>query len=177
MSFYLRSSLEPGALVAAVPPVVARLDRDLPVDELRTMPAQVRENVAAERLISTLSASFALLATLLAGVGLYGVLAYTVSQRTRELGLRMALGADAGRVRRLVLAQVGRMTLIGGALGLAGALALGRLARSMLFQLEGHDPVVLAAAVAALAGVAFLAGWVPAWRASRVDPMTALRWE
>ena len=99
---------------AAIPAVIARLDPNLPVEDLKTMPQQVRENVFLDRFISMLSAAFALLATLLAAVGLYGVLAYTVAQRTREIGLRMALGADGPRVRGMVLRQVGWMTLIGG---------------------------------------------------------------
>ena len=128
-------------------------------------------------MISTLSASFALLATLLAAVGLYGVLAYTVAQRTREIGVRMALGADSGRVRMLVLKQVGLMTLIGGVIGIAAALALGRAAQSLLFELEGHDPTVVVLSAIALAAVAFAAGYIPALRASRVNPMQALRYE
>ena len=97
----------------------------------------MRENVFLDRMISTLSAAFAVLATLLAAVGLYGVLAYTVAQRTREIGVRMALGADAGAVRRMVLRQVAIMTVIGAVVGLAGAFALGRLAQSLLFRCKG----------------------------------------
>jgi ABC-type antimicrobial peptide transport system permease subunit len=156
---------------------MARLDPNLPVEVLRPLPQQIRENVYIDRLIGALSAAFALLATLLAAVGLYGVLAYTVAQRTREIGLRMALGADASRVRRMVLGQVGRMTLIGAGAGVAAALALGRTAESLLFQLQGRDPAVVLGATLTLALVAFAAGWVPAWRASRVEPMQALRYE
>ena len=144
---------------------------------LRTLPQQVRENVFLDRFISVLSAAFACLATLLAAVGLYGVLAYTVSQRTREIGLRMALGAAPGRVRAMVLRQVGVMVLIGGAIGLAAAVGLGRLAQSLLFQLQGSDPLVLAAAAVSLTLVALAAGFIPAHRASQVDPMSALRYE
>jgi ABC-type antimicrobial peptide transport system permease subunit len=128
-------------------------------------------------MISTLSASFAVLATLLAAVGLYGVLAYSVAQRTREIGVRMALGANSGNVRAMVLRQVGLMTAIGGVIGIAGALGLGQAARSLLYQLEGYDPVVMASAALVLAAVAFGAGFIPALRASRVDPMAALRYE
>jgi ABC-type antimicrobial peptide transport system permease subunit len=124
-----------------------------------------------------LSAAFACLATLLAAVGLYGVLAYTVSQRTREIGLRMALGAAPSRVRAMVMRQVGVMVLVGGAIGLAAAAGLGRLAQSLLFQLQGSDPIVLAGAAVSLTLVALAAGFIPAHRASQVDPMSALRYE
>jgi ABC-type antimicrobial peptide transport system permease subunit len=123
----------------AVGGVVARLDPNLPVEGLKTMPQQVRENIFLDRMISTLSAAFALLATGLAAVGLYGVLAYTVSQRTREIGLRMALGADGPRVRGMILKQVGWMTVIGGAIGVGGAYSLGRVAETLLFELKGYD--------------------------------------
>jgi predicted permease len=177
MSFYVRTSLPPEQLLPLVPRVVARLDANLPVVDLRTMRAQVRENVFLDRFVTVLSAAFAGLATLLAAVGLYGVLAYTVAQRTREIGLRMALGADPARVRGMVLGQVARMTAIGGTIGLAAAIGVGQLARSMLYGLEGHDPLAAAAAAAALVCVAFGAGLVPALRASQVDPIGALRYE
>ncbi|HVB38684.1 MAG TPA: ABC transporter permease [Vicinamibacterales bacterium] len=177
MYFFVRTAMDPHDFLPNVPKVVARLDANLPVEDLRTMPEQVRENVFLDRFISTLSTAFALLATLLAAVGLYGVLAYTVSQRTREIGLRMALGADAARVRRLVLRQVGLMTLVGGAIGLVGAIGLGRLAQSLLYQLQGWDPMVLLVSAVALTLVALGAGLIPAQRASRVDPMQALRYE
>ncbi len=121
--------------------------------------------------------AFAVLATLLAAIGLYGVLAYSVAQRTREIGVRMALGADGGSVQLMLLRQVAFMTLTGGAVGLAGALALGTAAKSLLFELTGYDPMVMAAAVATLTVVAFVAGYLPALRASRIDPMQALRRE
>ena len=141
------------------------------------MPNQVRQNMFLDRLLSILSAAFASLATLLAAIGLYGVLAYTVAQRTREIGLRMALGASPARVRRMILRQVGGMTAIGITIGLLAAFGLGRLAQSMLYQLQGSDPMVLAASVAVLTLVALSAGFIPAHRASRVNPMRALRYE
>ena len=177
MNFYVRTSLSPEQLVRTIPSVIAKLDPNLPVEELKTVPQQARENVFLDRMISTLAAAFAVLATLLAAVGLYGVLAYTVAQRTREIGVRMALGADGTRVRGMVLRQVGLMTLIGGALGVAAALALGRAARSLLFELEGHDPAVFVAAAVVLTAVALGAGYLPARRASQVEPMQALRYE
>jgi ABC-type antimicrobial peptide transport system permease subunit len=110
-------------------------------------------------------------------VGLYGVLSYAISQRTRELGVRMALGADGGRIRGMVLRQVAWMTLAGGLVGLAAAIALARLLRSLLFELQGHDPAVLLGATVALGLVSLGAGLVPAIRASRIDPIRALHYE
>ena len=176
-AFYARTSGAPAQALRAVPAAIARLDRNLPVAMLKTMPQQVREDVYLDRLIGTLSAGFALLATLLAAVGLYGVLAYTVAQRTKEIGVRMALGADGARIRGMVLRQVGRMVLVGGAIGVAAALGLGRAAQSLLYGLQGNDPAVVATAAAVLAVVALGAGYVPAWRASRVSPAGALRRE
>ncbi|HYK88288.1 MAG TPA: ABC transporter permease [Acidobacteriota bacterium] len=177
LSFYTRTSLDPEQLLSTISKVVARLDPNLPVENLRTMPQQVRENVFLDRMISVLSSAFACLATLLAAVGLYGVLAYTVTQRTREIGLRMALGAAPAQVRAMVLRQVGVMTLIGGIAGLGLAIWLGQFAQSLLYQLKGTDPAVFAGSAAALALVALVAGFIPAHRASQVDPMQALRYE
>jgi len=177
ITFYVRTEGDPAAFMTDIPKVLARLDANLPVERLRTVPQQVRENVFLDRFISVLSASFACLATLLAAVGLYGVLAYTVSQRTREIGLRMALGAAPSRVRAMVMRQVGVMVVVGGAIGLGAAIGLGRLAQSLLFELQGSDPAVLAAAAVSLSLVALAAGFIPAHRASQVDPMSALRYE
>jgi predicted permease len=177
LSMYVRTAQDPEQLLSTIRKTVARLDPNLPVENLRTMPQQVRENVYLDRAISVLSSAFAGLATLLAAVGLYGVLAYTVVQRTREIGLRMALGASPARVRTMLLRQVGVMTLVGGTIGLAAAIGLGRLAQSLLYNLSGNDPGVLAGSAVALALVAFCAGIVPAHRASQVDPMEALRYE
>jgi predicted permease len=177
MNFYARTTLDEQQLLATIPAVIRRLDPNLPVFDIKTMNVQVRENMFMDRLISVLSAAFAMLATLLAAVGLYGVLAYTVAQRTKEFGLRMALGADSARVRGLVLRQVGRMTLVGGFVGLAVAVAIGRFASSLLFGLEGHDPAVLTVSAVMLTLVALGAGFIPAHRASRLDPMRALRYE
>jgi predicted permease len=177
MYFYMRTSLPPEQLLGTIPTVMKRIDASLPVQELKTMPAQFRENVFLDRMISILSAAFAMIATLLAAVGLYGVLAYSVSQRTREIGVRMALGADARSVQGMVLRQVGLMIVIGATIGAAGAFGLGRAAQSLLFGLEGHDPIVFGLAIVVLAVVALGAGWVPAVRASRTEPVRALRYD
>jgi predicted permease len=177
INFFVRTGSDPERFLSNIPKVLTRIDPNLPVENLRTLPQQVRENVFLDRFISVLSASFACLATLLAAVGLYGVLAYTVSQRTREIGLRMALGAAPSLVRSMVLRQVGVMVAIGGAFGLAAAVGLGWLAQSLLFELEGTDPLVLTAAAVSLSLVALAAGFIPAHRASQIDPMRALRYE
>ena len=176
MNYYVRSP-QAEALLRSLPAVVKKIDPGLPMTGLKTMPEQFRENVSVDRLISFLSASFAVLATLLAAVGLYGVLAYSVAQRTREIGVRMALGADSGKVRAMVLRQMSGTMLVGGGIGLVGAFGLGRAARSLLYGLEGHDPVVFALAALLLTLVALGAVYVPARRASLVDPVRALRYE
>ncbi len=177
MNFYIRTALPPEQLVRDIPGIMKGIDPGLPVESVKTMPQQIRENVFLDRMISILSASFAVLATLLAAVGLYGVLAYTVAQRTREIGVRMALGADALRVRMMVMRQVGGMIAIGLAVGIAAAIGVGQAASSLLFGLKGHDPVVFCLAVLLLVLVAFSAGYLPALRASRVHPMQALRYD
>jgi predicted permease len=176
-SFYVRTAADPAQMASAVTGVVRRLDPNLPVDNLKTLTQQVKDNTFLDRMMTTLSSLFAGLATLLAAVGLYGVLAYTVSQRTREIGLRMALGAAPGRVRGMVLRQVAWMTLVGGAIGLAGAVGVGYSAGSILFELKAWDPAVLAISAVLLTVVAMAAGFVPARRASLIDPMRALRYE
>ena len=175
MTFYVRTAGDPSPVLRAIPELMRRLDPDLPVENLKTMEQQVRENVFQDRTIGLLSAAAAALATLLAAVGLYGVLAYSVAQRTREFGVRMALGADGRRIRTMVLRQVAALFAVGGAIGLVAALGIGRAAGSLLFGLEGHDPAVMAGAAGLLAVVATVAAFAPAIRASRVDPVRALR--
>ena len=177
MTFYVRTGTDPEQFVGQVQRIVARIDPNLPVENLRTLPQQIRQNVFMDRFISVMSTSFAVLATLLAAVGLYGVLAYTVSQRTREIGLRMALGAAPSHVRRMVLRQVAIMTTVGAVIGLVGAYWGAISAQQILYEMNARDPLVFVGATLTLALVALVAGLIPANRASKVDPMTALRWE
>ncbi len=141
------------------------------------MEQQVRENLTTERFVAGASTAFAVLGTVLAGLGLYGVLAYTVAQRSREIGLRFALGAPAYRIRRMVVRQVTAMALLGVVLGVIAALLIGQVARSLLVGIEAADPIALAGAAAVLVAVTLGAAYMPARRASRVDPMRALRYE
>jgi ABC-type antimicrobial peptide transport system permease subunit len=177
VQLYVRTAADPTQAASAVSEVVRRTDPNLPIESLKTLDRQIEENTFLDRMMSTMSALFAVLATVLAAVGLYGVLAYTVAQRTREIGLRMALGAAPGRVRRMVLRQVGYMTVAGGAVGLLGAYQLGKGAASLLYEMKGSDPAILGAAAVLLTAVALAAGFFPARRASRIDPMRALRYE
>jgi ABC-type antimicrobial peptide transport system permease subunit len=128
-------------------------------------------------MFASLTAGFGVLALALACVGIYGIMAYTVSQRTNEIGIRLALGAERGQVRKLVLSETGWLAAVGVVAGLGAALWLGELVKSMLYGLQPSDPVSLVGTAGLLVGVALLAGWIPAMRASRVEPMEALRHE
>jgi predicted permease len=176
LTFYVRG-VDADALQLSITRVIAEIDPELAVGALGTLERQVIDNVFLDRLVAALSVSFAMLATLLAALGLYGVLAYSVAQRTRELGLRLTLGATPAELRRLVLKQVGLMTSIGGLLGLAAAVALGRAAEALLFGLSGYEPSVLLAAAAVISAVVLAAAYVPARRASSIAPTEALRYE
>jgi ABC-type antimicrobial peptide transport system permease subunit len=176
-SFYVRSGLDPEVLLGAIPRIVASIDPVLPVDNLITMRRQAQENVFVDRLVTILSASFAGLATLLAAIGLYGVVAYSVTTRTREIGLRLALGAEPANLRTMVLREVAWIAVIGLVIGLGAAIGLGRAAEALLFGLSGRDPLVLGAASVVLSAVVLTASYWPARRASRIAPMEALRYE
>jgi ABC-type antimicrobial peptide transport system permease subunit len=177
LTYYVRTNADPARLVRAIPGLVASVDPTLPVQSIRTMTQQVKDIIFIDRMVSTLSSAFAVLATLLAAIGLYGVLAYSVSQRTREIGVRMALGADTTRVRVMVLRHVGAMTVVGGTIGVGAAVLIGRSASSLLFHLAGFDPFVTVLSVVALGAVSLGAGYLPARRASRIEPTQALRYE
>jgi predicted permease len=177
LTYYVRSSVEPASFGAELRSAVARVDATLPVTRLKTMRTQIGESLFVERMVALLSGAFGLLATMLAAIGLYGVMSYAVAMRTREIGLRVALGADRSHVLRLVLREVAVLAVLGVGLGLPGGYGLGRLIESQLFGLSSRDPLTFGVATLALLATAFAAGLIPALRAARVDPMTALRYE
>ena len=175
---YVRTSNQPDAAFGADPPGAAPARSPTSRSyNLRTLEQQIDQSLLNDRLIATLSTAFGALATLLAVIGLYGVMAFTVARRTREIGVRMALGAVPGDVVWLVMREVLMLVGTGIVLGLAGAWGLGRLISSQLYGVTASDPVTIAGAAALLAVVALLAGYMPARRATRVNPVLALRYE
>jgi len=177
MTLVLRTSVDPVSLVSAVRKQVSDLDKNLPVFGVQTMDDVLSAEVASQRFNAGALAGFAGLAVLLAGVGIYGVMAYAVSQRTREMGVRMALGAGQGNVLRMILNQGLRLAAMGVVLGLAASFGLTRLMSGLLFGVKPSDPETFVFVTAALLMVALAACWIPAWRATRVDPVIALRYE
>ena len=175
--FYVRTAASPDALVRAVPRIVSGVDSNLPVTSLRTMEQQFADDVYEDRLVTALSVSFAVLAALLTALGLYGVLTYAVTQRTRELGLRLALGAAPARLRVLVLRHVGAMLIAGCTVGVLAAIGAVRVVEAILFGVSRYEPLPFVAAIVVLCIVAMVAGYLPARRASRIAPMSALRYE
>jgi putative ABC transport system permease protein len=177
LQFYVRTALDPDRLFEPIRRAIAELEPNLPIRNLRTMEAQLDLNMGSERMLSMLTGSFAALATLLAALGLYGVLAFNVARRTREIGIRMALGASAGHVRGLIVRDMAVMIAIGTIVGVAAAAAAGRLIETVLYQMKPWDPVVYGGAAGVLIAIALLAAYLPARRATMVDPMVALRYE
>jgi ABC-type lipoprotein release transport system permease subunit len=175
MNIVLRTPLSPEALAPQIHRTVMELDPSLPVVKLQSMDDVFAEAIGRPRLLAQLLAIFAGLAILLAAIGSYGVLAYMVAERRREIGIRMALGADRGSVLRMVLSQGLGLTLVGIVGGIAVAFAMNRVLASLLFGVRPSDPATIAGVVAIVAGVALVACYLPAWSATRVDPMIVLR--
>ena len=176
-TYIVRTRLKPDAIVPSLRAVVNDIDRDLPLLDVRTQRQQIDDTISQQRVFASLTAAFGILALALACVGIYGIMAYAVSQRTNEIGIRLALGAQRRQVRAMVLKEAGWLAAVGVVVGVAVALWLGQLVKSMLYGLRPSDPASLVGAAGLLLGVALLAGWIPAMRASRVEPMEALRHE
>jgi predicted permease len=177
MMAYVRTARLPEQAFLSIRQVANGLDPNLPVSEMKTLEKQQEESLITERLVASLSTAFGILATLLATVGLYGVMAYMVAQRTREIGIRMALGAAGSDVLWLVMKEVLQLVLIGVAIGLPAAMALTRFAKSQLYGIQPNDALTIGLATAGIVLVAIFSGYIPARRATLVDPMRALRWE
>ncbi|MBV9887695.1 MAG: ABC transporter permease [Acidobacteria bacterium] len=177
MSFYVNTERDPLQLASAMQSVVRDTDPNLPVYNLKTMDRIVEEDLFSARMVAVLSGAFAGLAAMLAALGIYGVLAFLVVQRTREIGIRMAIGAEAGDIRKLIVKEVGSMLIVGVVVGLPLAYVLARLSESLLFGVKASNPSVYAVGLVLIAIVAVVACYVPARRATRVDPLVALRYE
>jgi predicted permease len=175
MNVVMRTTLPPAALSGTIERVVRELDAAVPVVRLRDMDSVFAESISRPRLLAQLLGAFAGLALLLAAIGTYGVLSYMVTERRREIGIRVALGATRSHVLTQVMKQGLQVTAIGAAIGLAGALAVNRLIASLLFGVQPTDIVTIAFVIATITAVAVVASWLPAWRASRLDPNVVLR--
>ena len=173
----MRSHSGSAELASAVSNAVHQVNRDIPVLDVSTMDDLVASSLSQQRFNMLLLGAFAALALLLAAVGIYSVLSYSVKRSVREIGIRLALGAPLGGVLRMVVFEAMKPTLLGVAMGTAGALALGRVLSSLIFGVRPTDPITFLVVAALLAAVALVASIVPAYRASKVDPMVALRYE
>ena len=177
LAFYIRTERDPLPIAATLRSLVHQLDPNLPVNNLHTLEEQVSGSMSNDRLVAVLSVSLALLAALLAALGLYGVLAYVVARRTREIGIRIAIGGERPDILRLIVGQGLRLTVIGGAIGIVAALIAARWVASLLYGVTAHDPLTFVGVIVLLALVSGAACYIPARRATRVDPMVALRYE
>ena len=177
MTVTIRSTGDPASLTAAIREGVASVDKDIAVANIKTMQRIMDDSVAGRRLNMMLLSIFATVALILASVGIYGVLSYSIAQRTHEIGVRMALGAKATDVLRLVVGDGLKLVLAGVGIGLAGAFALTQVMKSLLFEVSATDPLTFAVIPLILTAVALLSSYVPARRAMKVDPMIALRYQ
>ena len=173
----VRTALNPASVATAIQREVTALDKDQPVANVRTLEQVVGEAVGPQRFAMMLLGAFAALALVLASVGIYGIMAYAVSERTHEVGIRMALGADRGNVLSMVVGQALVLGVVGAGIGLAGALGLTRLLSSLLYGVAPTDPLTFGLAPLVLVAVSLLGSYLPARRAAKVDPMVALRYE
>jgi predicted lysophospholipase L1 biosynthesis ABC-type transport system permease subunit len=171
MTYAIRTDLPPAELVPALRRVVQQADRDLPIIDVRTQREQIDANMKMERAFAALTSGFGVLALALACVGIYGIMAYSVASRTNEIGIRLALGAQAGQVRGMILRESTWLAVAGIVVGVGAALMLTRLVKSMLYGIEPWDPATLAGGVLVLLVVALAASWIPAGRAAGVQPM------
>ena len=177
MDIVVRTEMDPGGALAGVRQRLRELDAELPMSTIRTMDQWISNNAAQPRLNTVLLAVFAIVALLIAAIGIFGVLTYSVNQRTREIGVRMALGAKRANVLRLVVREGMVVALAGIGAGLAGAFALSRLLATLLFGVNARDPSTFAAVAGVLVMVALISCYLPARRATLVDPIIALRYE
>jgi putative ABC transport system permease protein len=177
MALMVKANTDPASLAAAVRGKVLALDKDQPISSIQRMEQVIKDSVAGRRFNMMLLAIFAAVALLLAAVGIYGVMAYSVSQRTHEIGIRMALGANRKDVLKLIVGQGMTLALVGIGVGVATAFALTRVMASLLYEVSATDPVTFASISLLLTAVALAACYVPARRAMKVDPMEALRYE
>jgi putative ABC transport system permease protein len=177
MTLALRTSVDPTSLAPAVRSIVASLDKNVPVYGVESLDTTLASEVASQRFNMALLVGFAALALLLSVIGIYGVMAYAVGQRTHEIGIRLALGAVPGNVLRMVLVQGAKLAVLGVVLGVGAGMALTRLLSTMLFQVRATDPLTFAAGALILFAAALAACWIPARRATKVSPLVALRYE
>jgi ABC-type antimicrobial peptide transport system permease subunit len=177
MNYEIRTRMEPAAIVPALRRAVQQINPDLPLVNIRTQDQQIGAAMRQERIFFTLTSGFGLLALALAAVGIYGIMAYSVAQRTNEIGIRLALGAQPAQIRGMILRESTWLAGAGTVSGLGAALVLTRLVKSMLYGIQPYDPLTLAAGVGLLLTVALAASWLPARRAAVVQPMDALRHE